>query len=274
VTCRDLVTGESLEVRDRALTRSVQPKDLLYGRPLDYGDGLLRLWNDPLGIPRWLRPRLLGLLRSRARPETIAAFFAPASSTPTLQTTEGEELVICTARYEVPDLDAAWLALSSKLPGDGEVLRHVVDVPGGQPVVRGTVRRDHDRIVVETMAVERLRELQAMLLEIVPDARLVDESTRPAADVFAEAGPDMPPQDAAAELGPEDIAALVRQHEDRWLSERIPALGGLTPREAAASPAAREELIALLDDFEWQERRTPNAFSMDADRIRSELGLI
>ena len=83
-----------------------------------------------------------------------------------------------------------------------------------------------------------------------------------------------PPQDAAAQLAPEDISALVRQHEDRWLSERIPALGGLTPREAAANPAAREELIALLDDFEWQERRTPNAFSMDADRIRSELGLI
>src|SRR4029079_3475186 len=152
VTCRDLVTVERLDVRNRSLTRSVQPKDLLYGRPLDYGDGLLRLWNDPLGIPRWLRPRLLGLLRSRARPETIAAFFAPASSTPTLQTTEGEELVICTARYEVPDLDAAWLALSGELDGDGEVLHHVVDVPGSQPLVRGTVRRASDRIVVETMA--------------------------------------------------------------------------------------------------------------------------
>src|SRR4029079_3000355 len=128
VTCRDLVTGESLEVRDRALTRSVHAKYLLYGRPRNYGDGLLRLWNDPLGIPRWLRPRLLGLLRSRARPETIAAFFAPASSTPTLQSTEGEELVICTAQYEVPDLDAAWLALSSKLPRDRRGLAQFVRV--------------------------------------------------------------------------------------------------------------------------------------------------
>ena len=274
LTCRDLVTGESLELRDRRLSRSVQPKDLLLGRPLDYGDGLLQLWNDPVSIPRWLRPRLLGLLRSGAEPETIAAFFSPANRTPTLQTTEGEELVMCTARYEVPDLDAAWLALSRELDGDGEVLHHVVDVPGGQPLVRGTVRRARDRIVVETMALERLRKLQALVLEIVPDARLVDESTRPAADVFAETGPDMPPQDAAPDLAAEDIAALVRQHEDRWLSERIPALGGLTPREAAADPAAREELIALLDDFEWQDRRTPNAFSMDPDRIRSELGLI
>ena len=179
---------------------------------------------------------------------------------------------MCTARYEVPDLDAAWLALSAELDGDGEVLHHVVDVPGSQTLVRGTVRRADDRIVVETMALERLRKLQALVLEIVPDARLVDESTRSAADAFAETGPDMPPQDAAPELAAEDIAALVRQHEDRWLSERIPALGGLTPREAAANPAAREELVALLDDFEWQDRQTPNAFSMDVHRIRSRAG--
>ena len=269
LTCRDLVTGESLELRDRTLSRSAQSKDLLLGRPLDYGDGLLQFWNDPVDIPRWLRPRLLGLLRSGAGPEVIAAFFAPASRTPVLQTTEGEELVMCTARYEVPDLDAAWLALSGELDGDGEVLHHVVDVPGSQPLVRGTVRRASDRIVVETMALERLRKLQALVLEIVPGARLVDESTRSAADAFAETGPDMPPQDAAPQLAAEDIAALVRQHEDRWLSERIPALGGLTPREAAANPAAREELIALLDDFEWQDRQTPNAFSMDVHRIRA-----
>jgi len=139
--------------------------------------------------------------------------------------------------------------------------------------VRGTVRRAGDRLVVETMAVERLRKLQAVVLEIVPDARLVDESTRPGADTLGETGPDIPPHGAGAELSAEDIAAIVRQQEDRWLSERIPALGGLTPRQAVADPAAREELIALLDDVEWQDRRTPNAFSMDADRIRSELGL-
>ena len=275
LTCRDLVTGERLELSDRTLSRSVQPMDLLLGRPLDYGDGVQKFWNDPVDIPRWLRPRLLDLLRSGAEPEAIAAFFAPASRTPVLQTTEGEELVMCTARYEVPDLDTAWLALSAELDGDGdgEVLHHVVEVPGGQSLVRGTVRRASDRIVLETMALERLRELQTLVLAIVPDARLVDESTRSAADAFAETGPDLPPQDAAPELAAEDIASLVRQHEDRWLSERIPALGGLTPREAAADPAAREELIALLDDFEWQDRRTPNAFSMDVHRIRAGLGL-
>ena len=83
--------------------------------------------------------------------------------------------------------------------GDGEVLHHVVEVPGGQSLVRGTVRRASDRIVLETMALERLRELQTLVLAIVPDARLVDESTRSAADALAETGPDLPPQDAAPE---------------------------------------------------------------------------
>ena len=202
LTCRDLVTGESLELRDRTLSRSAETKDLLLGRPLDYGDGVLQLWNNPVSIPRWLRPRLRGLLRSGAAPETVAAFFAPASRTPTLQTTEGEELVVCTARYDVPDLEAAWLALSQEFDANGEVLHHVVEMPDSAPVVRGTVRRADDRIVVETMAVERLRELQVLVLEAVPDARLVDESTRPAADVFAETGPEMPPKTPLVSLRP------------------------------------------------------------------------
>ncbi len=275
VTCRDLMTGEGLELRDRTLTRSVRPKDLLLGRPLDYGDGVQRLWNDPLGIPRWLRPRLLELLRSDPEPEQVAAFFAPATQAPVLQTTEGDELVMCTARYEVADLDAAWQALSHELDGDGddETLHQLIEAPGGGALVQGTVRRLRDRLVVETKSLERLRRLQELVLDAVPLARLVDESTRPAGDLLDDTIPAHSLQDAAPPLAADDIAAIVRQHEDRWLSDRIPALGGLTPRQAAADPAARDELIALLDDFEWQDRQAPQPFSMDLDRLRTELGL-
>ena len=197
-------------------------------------------------------------------------------STPTLQTTEGEELVMCTARYEVPDLDAAWLALSRELDGDGdgEVLHHVVDVPGGQPRGAGhrTPRQRSDRAGDHgSRAAARAAGAGARDRPRCPTRRRVDASgggRRSPKPVRT-----CPRRTPLPELAPEDIAALVRQHEDRWLSERIPALGGLTPREAAADPAAREELIALLDDFEWQDRRTPNAFSMDVHRIRAELGL-
>ncbi len=78
---------------------------------------------------------------------------------------------------------------------------------------------------------------------------------------------------SAPDLSEADLADIRRQFEDRWLADTIPALGGVTPREAAASPEGRKDLAALLDDFEWENRRNPGPFAMDVDRLRKELGL-
>lgn len=70
-----------------------------------------------------------------------------------------------------------------------------------------------------------------------------------------------------------DIAAAldehIRRYEQQWLDEAIPALGGHTPRQCAADPTRRDELIRLLDSFPQQER--PGA--MSAHRLREALRL-
>ncbi len=53
----------------------------------------------------------------------------------------------------------------------------------------------------------------------------------------------------------------------------IPALDGMTPRQALEYPAMRPELEALLDDMAWQFRRAEGSGMMDPDRIRVLLGL-
>jgi hypothetical protein len=57
------------------------------------------------------------------------------------------------------------------------------------------------------------------------------------------------------------------------VDELIPALGGLTPRQALTDPAARPKLDALLDDMAWQERRSAGGGVMRTDRVRALLGL-
>ena len=61
---------------------------------------------------------------------------------------------------------------------------------------------------------------------------------------------------------------MTRAHERAWLDEPIPALAGATPREAAADPTRRPDLIRLLDSF---GPSGPGA--MDAVRLRTQLGL-
>ena len=67
---------------------------------------------------------------------------------------------------------------------------------------------------------------------------------------------------------------FIRRSEANWVDESIPALGGLTPRAAAADRAARPELEALLDDMAWQRRRAGGGSGlMDPSRVRALLGI-
>ncbi len=77
---------------------------------------------------------------------------------------------------------------------------------------------------------------------------------------------------------------IARQAQQRWLDDNVPALGGLTPRQAAADPTRREQLERLLSEFDRQDERirdldlgTGGAWggpiTYDTAFLRRELGL-
>ena len=55
----------------------------------------------------------------------------------------------------------------------------------------------------------------------------------------------------------EALKDLKRRHMEEWLDTPIPALSGMTPREAAAKPRKRKELVLLLKEIENHESRAP-----------------
>ena len=48
----------------------------------------------------------------------------------------------------------------------------------------------------------------------------------------------------------EHLARMVASHWENWVDEKIPALGGKTPRQALRSADGRESVEALLRSFE------------------------
>lgn len=104
----------------------------------------------------------------------------------------------------------------------------------------------------------------AELGRLDPAMTVLEESRRPISEVTPPSRELLEPDD------PEMIAAMeefMRDYETRWLDESIPALNGLTPRQAADDPTRRGDLIKLLDSFPATER------GMNADRLRAALGL-
>ena len=260
---RDLVSSETLEILDKTMSRSTSVKDVLLARPLADGAGALRMQADGLRLPRLMRAPLLEIMRDGSRGEEVAAFLAPKGP-PDVVTTEGHELVDCTARYALSDPDRAWAELTARFDEHGP---DGLVALGPEGSIRGHLTRAGDQVTLHAMSLERLQSLQEALVEVDPDATLIDVSSVP---FDMNSGPALP-QGAAPELSAADFAAIARSHEERWLEQEIPALGGLTPRAAAAE--RRADLEALLDDFEWMQREHPQPTDMDLDRVRRDLGL-
>lgn len=269
VTLRRLPDGEPLILTDRLLSHNISRLDLVLARLLDDGAGPAIL-STPRLIPRHMRPQLLEVLEAgEIDAYDVTAALAPPGM-PQLRTSEGEEVVLCSARYEVADVDAVWQRLvDGGLVDDDDDLVELSD-----DILRGRLRRAGDAVTIETNSLERLRRLQARLLDAAPKARLISESSRPVEDLLDEAGDSPLAAPPSPDLPPDVVAQICAQLEDRWLAEQVPALDGLTPREAVADPGVRPKLVSLLDDFEWEERRAGSGqVGMRTARLRAELGL-
>ena len=143
----------------------------------------------------------------------------------------------------------------------------------GRTLVRGIVTIEGDEAVVSANSEVRFRRLKDTVERAVPGLVPVGETVTPVAEMLASG--ERPKPSAQAPLPPgaaEALAAFMRQQEDRWLDESVPALGGLTPRAAAADPTRREQLVALLHEFD-QHSPPPGAATFDTGRLRGALGL-
>jgi hypothetical protein len=70
------------------------------------------------------------------------------------------------------------------------------------------------------------------------------------------------------------LEAALGQRYMAWLDEKVPLLGGKTPREVARTPAGNAQVADLINDWENMQERNPNPqFAFDFNRLRLALGL-
>ena len=85
-------------------------------------------------------------------------------------------------------------------------------------------------------------------------------------------------QEPIKEITPEMQEVMdkaLESHWKNWINDKIPALGGVTPRQAVKNHDGREKLKALLADFERREKNVPQQQSQIKyiRKVREDLGL-
>jgi hypothetical protein len=276
---RDVRTGDTHEVRERAASRQLKPGQLVCARVVPAGDTMQFFGGlDPVALHE--RDPLIDLLDTGPDAVTLVAQLSRRFAPPALVNTEGDPLAICEATVYVGDpagIEAALDDIYDRVDGDEPPrwFEHVTTQ--GMLRIRAALVLDGHTLRVEANSEKRMDRVLATLARLDPAMNVLDDSRRPLRDAreAAELAKQLPitGEDALDPDDPELAAFLdeiVRDYETKWLDEPIPALDGHTPRQAADDPTRRGDLIKLLDTFPAGEA---GRGGMDADRLRAALGL-
>lgn len=223
---------------------------------------------------------------------------------PSLMNTDGDPLSFRTLHYTVESAEAAFLALHSldvlesaqelreraRLNDQGnieEVEFNWVRVEQDpkkmlQNITLAAIRISGSAMTVEVNSEAREQAISRHITERL-GAKAVYERTEVKsleAVMQEQMGKSGPQPDNHEELQnhPEIQKALqdmLERHWTGWMDQSIPALGGLTPRQAMQSESGRERLEALIKDAEMMDDRfpTPGMQRQILDKVRKELGL-
>jgi hypothetical protein len=278
MTVRDVRNGDTHDVRERTASRQLKAGQLICARVVPAGDSMQFFGGvEPIALHE--RDALIDLLDSEPDPvELMTALsrrFAPA----TLTNTEGEPLVICETTVHLSDPDEIEASLDEtygRVDGEEPPRWHELVDTRGMPHIRAVLVREGDTLRVETNSAERMDRVVTTLIRLDPTMRVLDDARRPIRDSreVAELEAQLPAGESAPDPDTPEVAAMldefIREYEANWLDEPIPALDGHTPRQAAADPTRRGDLIRLLDGFPLDEDAPGR---MSAERLRSALGL-
>ncbi len=296
----DVLQGGQRVVTDGSLASSARPDQVFPARVFPVGDFHF-VSGAGLVIPPMLVSRALDQLRDWGLKTTPAAlrrgahlfgrlweFVHDQPKMPLLQNTDGEELVLHEATFGVPSTEAATAALRGHPDFDHDPdSGHYVWLeprPGKavSPVVMGRFRLEGDQLLFSTNSARRWQRAQAWVERALPDAELEDLERQEAGSVeqvmatapHGDRGTAVPPTEpdlSAADFG--SIRDHVRQMMLRWVDEKIPMLGGRTPREAVGTPDGRRQVQQLLRTYSPSQGPGGMVIDPPLAEMRRELGL-
>ena len=202
---------------------------------------------------------------------------------PDLLNADGEEIVFHEVVFPLAR-DTTREAAGQRLDGLGDLRREgparwtwTGPAPAGEPpakeglrwsitsmegaVVLGSVELKGRKLALSVNSARRAERGQTILKEALGDlAKLPLVEIRTLDQVMAERDPNGPP--ASSDLPPELERQLVHDLLDRQyrfvLDEPVPALGGVSPRQAATTPKDRAKVVAWLKTLENRSGRAPD----------------
>ncbi len=210
-----------------------------------------------------------------------------------LTTPEGDEIVFASARYQHAALEemrsilqqAEDFGLDDDLEPEPDGSFHFPwyetrpDAPGlFAPIGRRTlanVTLTPGTLEVEATSHRRLDDCRQRLEQLMGDRIRLVETKAKGVDRALREKPQAEPEEPFIPP-PELVAEIEEKMLVQWIDDSIPALGGLTPREAVKTPEGRQQVLELIEHAGRMQKvmlETPGMFAPDYRKVKKMLGL-
>jgi hypothetical protein len=240
--------------------------------------------------PFWAEFIVFGMdAGGRSRDEERGAELSPGAL-PFLVNTDREEIIFAEITFRVKDepalrkrlvslktfeydkKDDSWVWLKRRSKKDLDESRTLL----------GSFRIKEGLLVAETNSRKRAVRFRARLKSRLGGLIAYEKTLYRDPDDF----PELTPEEFEAQRketeefnARPEVQELLRKHQEhyyfkKWPGQRVPALGGITPLEAAKTEEGRRKLKKLLDDYDrWEDAVPSSRPRMDFDALRRMLGL-
>ena len=270
IVLRDIRKGETITVTNTTPGDRTLPGMYFLGRPLPI-DNTWRAYSGFILLPPVMLDYANEVL-DEGDPDEIAGLIGSTFAPPQMLNTDSEPISMHEITWDIEDAkDAATALRAAGLKRDGNTFSLVRDSKNSPNTVIASFELQDDEIVASVNSDARADEILQLVARVLPHAELVSDDVLDMGEMFerrreqrAFTNPDLSNPNLRAAL-----ESISRQFEQRWLDDNIPALRGMTPREAANDPIGRIELERLLNTFPPGDQ--PG--TMNANRLRQALGL-
>jgi hypothetical protein len=272
---RDLRTAELVEVCERTFSRQARAGQVFCGRAVPDGE-THQFIGGIVAVATGQEKELLDLLDERDG-EELLAWVASRERPPRLATRESEDLRACRLVVQVPDPAGARAVLDRFYDAAGAgVWREHHQLTNGESIIRASITMEGSRITVETMSEPRVERVLTLITGEIAGAEVISDERQAVDPSMMPPGPRSPGPFADDPAVKEALRTFITERERAWCDEEIPALGGLTPRQAAADPAGRESLERLLVEYGSyiDPEEDPELVPQHPDRLRQLLGFV
>ncbi|MFZ1084903.1 MAG: SEC-C metal-binding domain-containing protein [Terracidiphilus sp.] len=225
---------------------------------------------------------------------------------PTLQNTDGDPFAFHTLTFRIGSAQLAFDALASlawhatkkelldeaERSSDGELQR--VEIPWSKKgnklhetwdnTILGHLKIDGHLLTAEVNSANRAKKIRGEIEQrlglhathLSTSSQTLEESLKKQKKLSHTAPREI--EGDASPLDPElmkEFAVQLQKEVEAWVHKKVPALGGLTPMQAVATPDGREMVEALLQGWErhYEGPGSPGMVRPDIDAVRRLLKL-